>query len=332
MFNFISHALNYRVPGQQRHILRILYLPMIYGTLSFLSYRFFGSYIYFTLGEAVYEAYALGAFLLLLVEYVAVTGADIEVRFLYLVKFSVLQYVVIKPLIAILTVITQAAGVLCNGTWNLHFASPYLRVIDTFLMGYAVWGLLQFYKRIKDQLRGRRALAKFVCIKIVIFLGVVQTLLLSILDKHGVIHGTKTWAESDVMNGINAICTCVEMVFVAALMLWAYSPSEYKKASAGEKLGIARAYWDCLNISDVLLEIVDTFSFLFLSGSGNDQRMRTKAVPGANRSYDMNPYGVKESGEPLAAAPYASEGRYDNEYQPPAFAPEREGRYHQQGQ
>ncbi|KAG8971402.1 hypothetical protein FRC05_011081 [Tulasnella sp. 425] len=330
-FSLISHAHNYRVPGQQRQILRILYLPMIYGVLSFLSYRYFSAYTYFSLGEAVYEAFALGAFMLLLVNYVATTENNIGVGALYRVKWAVLQYVIVKPLIAIVTVITQEAGVLCQGSWDLHFAAPYLRVIDLLSMGYALYGLITFYKLTKDLLAGRRALAKFIAVKIVIFLGVVQTFLLTILDKHGAIHGTKLWTESNVVNGINAICTCVEMVLVSALMLWAYSASEYKQPSAGEKLSVWRAYWDTINISDVIREIAASLKFI-TSGSTHQQTW-TKADLQANQSYDMTPYGASESGQPLATAPYSSDGRYGSqEHQPPVFLPEREGQYHYQGQ
>ncbi|KAG8946402.1 hypothetical protein FRC04_011848 [Tulasnella sp. 424] len=327
LFSVISHAHNYRVPGQQRQILRILYLPMIYGILFFLSYRFFSAYTYFSLGAAVYEAFALGAFLLLLVNYVAATGANIQADVLYRTKCAVLQYAIVKPLIAIVTVITQEAGVLCQGTWDFHFASPYLRIIDLLSMGYALYGLIKFYKLTKDLLAGRRALAKFIAVKIVIFLSVVQNFLLTILDKHNVIHGTKLWTESNVVNGINAICICVEMVLVSALMLWAYSPSEYKMPSAGEKRSVWRAYWDAINISDVIRELVASLQYVLSGSSG--QPAWTQADAEANRSYDRTPYSAKESGEPLATAPYSYEGKYGSqEYQPPAYPPQREGHHH----
>ncbi|KAG8913627.1 hypothetical protein FRC01_004451 [Tulasnella sp. 417] len=360
MFNVISHAHNYRVPGEQRQILRILYLPMIYALLSFFSYRFFSAYTYFSLGEAVYEAFALSAFLLLLVHFVAATTAEMKAEealankpkmrmpfplsryevtpskpsFLHKVKWAVLQYVIVNPLTAIATVITQEAGVLCQGSWDFHFASVYLRIIDLLSMLCALYGLILFYIITKDLLAHRRTLVKFVAVKIVVFLSVVQNFILTILDKNGAIHGTKMWTESNVVNGINAICICVEMVLISALMLWAYSPSEYKNPAAGEKRSVLKAYWDSINISDVVREIATSLKFIF-SGSREDRAWTQddrQARPHfdrafiPNRPYNMAqyPYSPKEDGVALAAPRYSDERRSGSqEYQPPAFAPER---------
>ncbi|KAG8912727.1 hypothetical protein FRC01_004935 [Tulasnella sp. 417] len=252
------------------------------------------SYMYFSLGEAVYEAFALGAFLLLLIHFVAATTADMK-----------------------------AEEALAN--------KPKMRMPFPIL----------FYMITKDLLAHRRTLAKFVAVKIVVFLGVVQNFIadrlllqLTILDKHGVIHGTKMWTESNVVNGINAICICVEMILISALMLWAYSPSEYKNPAAGEKHSVLKAYWDSINISDVVREIAASVKFIF-SGSGEDRAWTQddyQARPHfdrafiPNRPYNMAqyPYSPKEDGVALAAPRYSDERRSGSqEYQPPAFAPER---------
>ncbi|KAG8915329.1 hypothetical protein FRC00_005606 [Tulasnella sp. 408] len=315
---------------------------------------------YFSLGEAVYEAFALGAFLLLLIHFVAATTADMKVEealknkpkmrmpfplsghevtpskpsFLYKVKWAVLQYAIVKPLTAIATVITQEAGVLCQGSWDFHFASVYLRIIDLLSMLCALYGLILFYMITKDLLAHRRTLVKFVAVKIVVFLGVVQNFILTILDKHGAIHGTKMWTESNVVNGINAICLCVEMVLISALMLWAYSPSEYKNPAAGEKHSVLKAYWDSINISDVIREIAASLKFIF-SGSGEERtwtqddyqtRPHFDRAFLPDRPYGMAqyPYGAREDGAALAAPPYSYERRSSSqESQPNVFVPER---------
>lgn len=42
---------HYTVPGEQRQILRILYMPPVYAVISFFSYRFFRDYTYYDLIE-----------------------------------------------------------------------------------------------------------------------------------------------------------------------------------------------------------------------------------------------------------------------------------------
>jgi len=70
----LLHCRNYTNRREQRQIIRILYMPPVYAVISFLSYRFFRSYTYYSLVEVAYEAVTISAFLLLLIEYVAATA------------------------------------------------------------------------------------------------------------------------------------------------------------------------------------------------------------------------------------------------------------------
>lgn len=51
-------------------------MPPVYATISFFSYRYFRSYTYYYLAEAVYEALAVAAFLMLLIQYVGESTTD----------------------------------------------------------------------------------------------------------------------------------------------------------------------------------------------------------------------------------------------------------------
>jgi len=68
--NVIMHTCNYYRPLEQRQIVRILLMPPVYATISFFSYRYFRSYTYYSLAEAVYEALAVAAFMMLLIQFV----------------------------------------------------------------------------------------------------------------------------------------------------------------------------------------------------------------------------------------------------------------------
>lgn len=68
---------------------------------------------------------------------------------------------------------------------------------------------------------------------------------------------TKYWSSTNIVNGLNALAICVEMVFFSALMLWAYSSAEY---TGGAKIrekqgGVWKALWDSVNLSDFGYEI-----------------------------------------------------------------------------
>ncbi|KAG9031846.1 hypothetical protein FS837_002882 [Tulasnella sp. UAMH 9824] len=275
------HARNYRVPAEQRQIIRILHLPLVYGVISFLSYRFFSDYIYYSFIQAAYESVTLSAFLLLLIQYVAATSPEYSAEaalskkdkrkmplffcfrirpskpyFMHAVKWMVLQYAFIKPLISIISIITEAAGVYCEGVWDAHFASSYLEVVDVIAMFGALYGLILFYIITKDILANRNPLSKFLAIKIVIFLGIFQNFVFDLLADHGIIHGSGYWTESNIVHALNAFCTAFEMVFVAAyMMLSAYPAAEYTDPALGKPGGVGRALLDSINLSDFGREI-----------------------------------------------------------------------------
>ncbi|KAL0948355.1 hypothetical protein HGRIS_010939 [Hohenbuehelia grisea] len=194
-FSVLQHCRSYTNPGEQRQIIRILYMPAVYAIISFFSYRFFRSYTYYSLIEIAYEAVTLSAFLLLIIEYVASTGsghnahAALERKdktplpfpfcfwryrptksyFMYTLKWSVLQYVIIRPVASIVGIICEKYDVLCESEgFNFHFANVYLEAIDFISISIALYGLFLFYALVKDELVGRRPLAKFLAIKLIV--------------------------------------------------------------------------------------------------------------------------------------------------------------------
>ncbi|OBZ73139.1 hypothetical protein A0H81_06699 [Grifola frondosa] len=78
--NVSQHCLHYTNRGEQRQILRILYMPAVYAIISFFSYRYFRSYTYYDLIETAYESVTLSAFLLLLIEFVAATAVGHDIN------------------------------------------------------------------------------------------------------------------------------------------------------------------------------------------------------------------------------------------------------------
>ncbi|KAI0073973.1 DUF300-domain-containing protein [Panus rudis PR-1116 ss-1] len=314
LITVLKHATHYYNPGEQRQILRILYMPPIYAIISFFSYRFFRSYTYYELAETAYESVTLSAFLLLLIEYVAATGTGHSVDnaiarkeksklplpfcfwryrptkayFMYTVKWSVLQYVIIRPLLTIVGIICQKKGILCeSGSWSLHTAKAYIAVIDFISITVALYGLLVFYGLTKDELKGRKPLAKFLAIKLIVMFTFYQSFIFSALEGH-VIHETTYWTEENIADGLNALAICIEMVFFSAFMMWAYNWNEYK-SEGRPKTSIWRPLWDSINYADFFIEIFGSLKFYidYLRGkphtrgprltiTDNDGKARTK--------------------------------------------------------
>jgi hypothetical protein len=115
-----------------------------------------------------------------------------KVYFMYTLKWSVLQYVVIRPLVSIVGIICQTYGVLCEAAgFDFHWANVYLEIVDFISITFALYGLIVFYGLTKEELVGRKPLAKFLSIKLIVMFTFYQSFVFSALEGH-VIHGTFT--------------------------------------------------------------------------------------------------------------------------------------------
>ncbi|KIK56471.1 hypothetical protein GYMLUDRAFT_47008 [Collybiopsis luxurians FD-317 M1] len=282
----LQHCRSYTNPAEQRQILRILYMPPVYAVISFFSYRFFRSYTYYELVEVAYEAVTLSAFLLLLIEIVAASGSGhmaessiarkdkrplpipfccwryrpTKPYFMYTLKWCALQYVIFRPAISIAGIICEKLNVLCESQgFDVHFANVYLEAIDFVSISVALYGLFLFYGLTKDELAGRRPLAKFLAIKLIVMCTWYQSFVFTALEGR-VIHATQYWSETNIADGLNALAICIEMIFFACFMWWAYTPAAYY-APGKPATSIWRPLWDSINFSDFALEIWGSLKF-----------------------------------------------------------------------
>jgi len=136
----------------------------------------------------------------------------------------------------------------------------WLTAVDTVSISIALYGLVLFYVLTKEELAGRRPLAKFLCIKLIVFATFYQSFVFSALETHGVIKATDFWTATNVADGLSALTLCIEMLFFSIAMMWAYPVSEYKSATQ-PKLGAFRAIIDSINFSDFLAEIWRSLRF-----------------------------------------------------------------------
>ncbi|KAH6887355.1 organic solute transporter Ostalpha-domain-containing protein [Coprinopsis sp. MPI-PUGE-AT-0042] len=294
IITILKHCRNYTNRRQQRQILRILYMPPLYAIISWLSYRFFRHYVYYSVIYIAYEAIALSAFLLLIIEYVAATASGnsahkaverkdkrplpipfccwryrpTKAYFMYTVKWSVLQYVIIRPACSIASIICEKFNVLCHSagyTWR--FASVYIECINFVSISIALYGLLVFYGLMADELKGKRPGAKFLAIKLIVMFTFYQTFVFNALQGK-VIHETRYWTTTNIANGLNALAICIEMVFFALLMWWAYTPNEYLRPEGTKPTPIGKPLWDSINYSDFAKEIGLSMRFYYNHARG----------------------------------------------------------------
>ncbi|UZJ50989.1 hypothetical protein CBS101457_000309 [Exobasidium rhododendri] len=296
LITIIGHARNYNRPLEQRQIIRVLLLAPVYAVVSFFSYRFFRASTYYELSETVYEALAIAAFLMLMLQYI---GESVDEQkgvlmqkdkkklplpfccvryrpskpyFLVLLKWSVIQYVIIRPAVTIAGIVTEYYEVYCQSTLSYKYAYVYLLGIDAVSITIALYGLIVLYVLIKDNLQGRKPLAKFLTIKLVVFFVFYQGFVFDILADRGVIKATEYWTTANISDGLSALCVSIEMILIAGLQMWAFNWGEYRidrvrnprgKANENGKTGIFRSLLHALNFSDYFVELWYELKFLF---------------------------------------------------------------------
>ncbi|KAI7933703.1 hypothetical protein MJO28_006758 [Puccinia striiformis f. sp. tritici] len=265
--NIYLHCKNYNKPLEQRQIVRILLMPVIYSISSFFAYRYYRHYVYFAIIRDTYEAFVLASFLILCLLYVGRSPLEqkevmkqkeksslvfpfccfryrpSKPYFLVATKWSVLQYVILRPLISATALITDTQKVFCASSYSPHFANLWLTILIFISATLALYGLLITKHLAKEDLEGHRPTCKFMSIKIAVFLVFYQSFLLSFFDHQGLFKATEYWSRSNIADGVNALATTVEMAIVGVFQLYAFPYTEYRALIKGSEINRQKSVW-----------------------------------------------------------------------------------------
>jgi len=291
-----KHARNYRNPDHQKLIIRILLMVPIYGIDSFLSFRFYWLSVYFNLVRDCYEAFVINTFFHLMIEYMggyetskqvlanrdgiiklAVPLCCVKISpnrgMLRTLKRATLQYVLIRPLMTVLSAILQAFNLYCPGNWSPMRGNIYITFVLFISVTVAMYALVMFYSLGKEQMAHYKPIGKFLSVKFVIFLSFWQGIVVSGLVAIHWVKGTQHWSTDDVANGIQNILICYEMVICAILHLYVFSHKEY--AEEGKETDPLKSIIHAFNPIDVALDVHNSFNPV-LSAQRKKQRKQEK--------------------------------------------------------
>ncbi|NP_001017718.2 transmembrane protein 184ba [Danio rerio] len=291
------HLRYYSSPKEQRHIVRILFIVPIYAFDSWLSLLFFTNdqyYVYFDTVRDCYEAFVIYNFLSLCYEYLGgesaimaeIRGKPIEssciygtcclwgktysIGFLRFCKQATLQFCVVKPLMAIITVILQAFGKYRDGDFNVASGYLYVTIIYNISVSLSLYALFLFYFSTRDLLSPYRPMLKFFMVKSVIFLSFWQGMLLAILEKCGAIPQISSpevsVGEGTVAAGYQNFIICIEMFFAALALRHAFTYTVYMDKRL-DSLGrcapmksISSSLKETMNPGDMVQDAIHNFS------------------------------------------------------------------------
>lgn len=249
-----EHLLSWKKPKEQKAIIIIILMAPIYAIDSFVGLvDFQGSKAFFMLLESVkecYEALVIAKFLALLYSYLNISisknivpddikGREIHHSFpmtlfqphtvrlnhhtLKLLKYWTWQFVVIRPICSILMISLQLLGL--YSSW----VSWTFTIILNISVSLALYSLVVFYHVFAKELTPHKPLAKFLCIKGIVFFCFWQGVVLDILVALGIIRSHHFWLDVEhIEEALQNALVCVEMVFFSAFQKYAYSATPYR--------------------------------------------------------------------------------------------------------
>ncbi|XAR67537.1 hypothetical protein NMG60_11002329 [Bertholletia excelsa] len=253
-----EHIMSWKKPKEQKAIIIIILMAPIYAIDSYVGLlEFRGSKSFFMLLDSIkecYEALVIAKFLALMYSYLNISisknivpdgikGREIHHSFpmtlfqprtvhlnhhtLKLLKYWTWQFVVIRPVCSILMIALQLVGI--YSSW----VSWTFTIILNISVSLALYSLVVFYHVFAKELAPHKPLAKFLCIKGIVFFCFWQGVLLDILVALGIIKSHHFWLEVDqIEEALQNALVCVEMVFFAAFQQYAYSAAPYRDDEA----------------------------------------------------------------------------------------------------
>lgn len=166
-------------------------------------------------------------------------------------KIGSLQFVFLKPILAVLTLLLTWAGVYGDQEIKADKAYPYIAFVYNMSYSIALFSLLMFYLGAHDLLKPYKPLLKFILVKSVIFLTFWQSILCATLVANG------TLSDGEDGRALQNVLICVEMIIAAPMMLFAFPSSDYAKANVG---GIMTNIGHAISLNDVVADTVHQFA------------------------------------------------------------------------
>ena len=269
------HLKNYTQPAHQRFIIRICFMVPIYAICSWLSLLHRPASLYLDTFRDCYESWVVYNFLNLCLAYVGgpgnvvnrMAGKEVEPScwamtcclpplpidgvYIRRCRQGAIQFVLLKPILAGLTMLLTWGGVYGDNEIEADKAYPYITFVYNMSYTLALYALLLFYLGAHDLLKPYKPVMKFVLVKSVIFLTFWQSIVCAILVSDGVL---ETGADGRALQNV---LICVEMIIAAPFMLLAFPWSPY--TGMGTK-GMFNNISHAISIDDVVSDTVHQFA------------------------------------------------------------------------
>ena len=247
----ILHLRYMTVPRHQMYIIRVLLICPLYAMYSLVALVLMEYQVYLLIFRDAYEAYVLWQFMALCIEYIGGEQAVLEhlngqppmrleiplcciqvmhwEKFYVWVKRGIIQYMIVRPLMAIVSIILELFGKYGDGDiFNFEVGFFYVVTVQNICLTISMYCLVVFYHATADALKPYKPLLKFISIKIILFFVFWQGVAIASLMWFGWIPSAWHLEPEEFGIALQNLIVTVEMALIAILHLFAFPVDMYR--------------------------------------------------------------------------------------------------------
>lgn len=291
LWEIVQHLINYTKPKLQKHIIRVLWMVPVYALNAWLVLGYPTMAPYLDTARECYEAYVIYNFMMFLLNFLddeMDLDATMESKpqtshffplcclkpwrmgreFIHRCKHGILQYTVFHLMTTGIAFVCGQAGVYEEGKLSPKNAFVYLFVVNNLSQFVAMYCLVLFYKAMRRELDPMSPLAKFLCIKAVVFFSFFQGVAIMFLMKAQFMHDIFKINSGDPDRDedlerqdssiIQNFLICIEMFIAAVAHHYAFSYKPYvdEEYETGNCCHTFLLIWDISDVRSDLREHV----------------------------------------------------------------------------
>ncbi|WWD16558.1 hypothetical protein CI109_100985 [Kwoniella shandongensis] len=277
---------NYRKPTLQRAVVRIMVMVPLYAISSLIAIFSLEAAFFIDAVRDLYEAFVIYTFLQLLITYLGgerslliilhgrppiphpfpvglfLGPMDVSDPWVLLnLKRGVLQYVQVKPLLVVATIILKATGTYQEGKFAADSGYTYISIVYNASICLSLYCLAMFWVAVSQDLKPFRPVPKFLCVKGILFFSFWQSIGISLLVAVHAIKKVGPYTDAEHMSlALVDSLICFEMPIFAIAHQYAFQASDYidEKLNYAARLPFIYAFRDAFGFKDVWEDTKDT--------------------------------------------------------------------------
>lgn len=165
-------------------------------------------------------------------------------------KIGTLQYVIVKPLLAVITLILESCDKYHDGEFNMKLGYVYVTFFNNFSQIWALYCLVLLFLAVHSELDPINPISKFATVKAIVFFTWWQAVFISILGYFGVFS-----SSGDTPALLNNFIICVEMLGFAFAHAYAFPASEFHSPEQRTNVPLLRSLMSITNPLDLVHDV-----------------------------------------------------------------------------